>query len=150
MPTIKPKTSEISDVQPKKEGWDAIRHFKPVDFVCKCEGLCDHRPRISLDLVGKLDLMQAAVGLPITILAGTRCKAFNFKCRGTSASALVPDQNGVSHGVDLAIQDDSLRYKILAAAIAVGIKRIVLRRESVHLNDTPGAKESLRADLSRK
>ena len=142
----KQKTQESLSRNP----WDVIQHFKPVDFACKCEGLCDHRPRISLELVAKVDAMQAEVGLPFTILAGTRCKAFNFKCRGTSTSALVPDHNGISHGVDLAIHDDSFRYKIVAAALSAGIKRIVLRRESIRLDDAPGAKESLRVDLSRK
>jgi hypothetical protein len=147
---IKPKASESSEAPQKKDAWDDVQHFKPVDFACTCDGLCDHKPRISMDLVGKLDLMHEEIGLPFMILAGTKCKAFNFKCRGTSTSALVPDQNGISHGVDLAIPDDSYRYKVVAAALSVGIKRVVLRRESVHLDDTPGAKESLRVDLARK
>jgi hypothetical protein len=144
-----PKKMEVAE-RPPKQGWDAIEHFKPVDFVCKCDNFCDHKTQVSMDLVQKLDAMAEELGLPLQVLAGTRCRGFNLKCGGTTTSALVPGPSGFSHGVDLAIPDDSFRYKLVRAAMAAGINRIALRRESLHLDDTPGTKPSLRFDATRK
>ncbi len=82
----RPEAPGISAARQSGAGWAAIRYFKPRDFTCKCEGLCGHPDIISWDLVAKLDKIQDLIGMPVTVLSGSRCEKFNRKSGGRDRS----------------------------------------------------------------
>jgi len=126
--------------QPEKgEGltWDDIRHFTPSDFMCRCEGYCDHKPRIDLSFVRKLDEIREQLGLPMSITSGTRCSAFNQRVIGGSpSSAHVPNGDGLSRAADITVPTAEYLHKILSLAFDMGITGIGIGKGWVHLEDT--------------
>ncbi len=129
------KAGETDETLNKGLTWDDIKHFKPREFTCKCDGLCDHPVVISLDLVAKLDKIRDEIGRPISISSGTRCQRHNNKVGGKPLSAHMP-KNDISHGVDVKCSDSSLRFALLAAALPL-FKRIGISRNFMHLDDDP-------------
>jgi hypothetical protein len=116
-------------------GWADISHFKPRDFTCRCEGLCGHPDLISRDLVAKLDKIQDLIGMPVSVLSGTRCKKFNLKCGGREHSAHTA-RDGVSHAADIKCPDAAYRFAFLAAALPL-FNRIGVAKDHVHVDDDP-------------
>lgn len=121
--------------------WPEIRHFSPLEFTCKCEGLCDHADRISTALVAKLDVIREQIGLPITIVSGTRCERYNRKVGGKERSAHVP-WTGVSHAADIRCADSMFRFAILAAALPL-FRRIGIGKDFIHVDDDPDLPQSV-------
>jgi zinc D-Ala-D-Ala carboxypeptidase len=115
--------------------WDNIRHFTPRDFACQCAGLCDHPVVISVETVAKLDEICDAIGLPVKILSGSRCKRYNNRISGQSRSAHVP-KNGVSHAAHVFCPDSSFRFAFLTAALPV-FNRIGIGKDFIHIDDDP-------------
>jgi len=113
--------------------WSEIRHFTPREFTCKCEGLCDHADRISTELVAKLDMIRERMGLPITVISGTRCERYNRKVGGKEQSAHVP-WTGLSHAADIRCADSTFRFAFLTAALPV-FRRIGIGRDFIHVDD---------------
>jgi len=85
-----PEASAIDAVQQSGAGWAGIRYFKPRDFTCRCEGLCGHPDVISQDLVTKLDKIQDLIGLPVTVIFGTRCEKLIGNPEAESAQLTLP------------------------------------------------------------
>ncbi|MGB6065224.1 MAG: D-Ala-D-Ala carboxypeptidase family metallohydrolase [Desulfomonilaceae bacterium] len=128
--------SPTSDtVQQPRADWAHIRNFTPRDFTCRCEGLCGHPDVISPDLVAKLDKVQDLMGLPVTILCGTRCEKFNRKSGGRERSAHTV-KAGVSHAADIHCPDASFRFAFLTAALPM-FNRIGIGKDFVHVDDDP-------------
>jgi hypothetical protein len=131
--------------KPKNSGspseWADIRHFKPVDFSCKC-GTCTGVP-ISLDLVRKLDHIQEAIGLPLHVNFGVRCKAAqNKRNGGPSYSPHVPHGEAmVATAADIMCPNKEFRFKVLEAAFPMGISGIGIGPNYLHLEvDHPDGK----------
>ena len=58
-----------------KEDWEAVTHFKPKEFACKC-GKCDSSGNeMSFELIKALDYLRSSVGKPLVITSGHRCLA---------------------------------------------------------------------------
>jgi len=115
--------------------WNEIKHFKPRDFTCKCDGFCDHADVISLDLVAKLDRICDLIELHITITSGTRCQRYNRKVNGTPGSPHVA-QEGESHAAHVRSPNASFRFAFLAAALPM-FKRIGVGKDFIHIDDDP-------------
>ena len=123
-----------SDPDPASD-WRNIKHFKPVEFTCKCEQLCDHAVVISMSLVKKLDKVRDLIGMPIKINSGTRCEKHNQRVGGKIRSAHTPKQ-GVSHAVDVHCPNSAFRYAFLAAAMPM-FSRIGIGKDFIHVDDDP-------------
>ncbi len=115
--------------------WSQIKHFKPRDFTCKCDGFCDHADVISLDLVAKLDRIRDLIGMPVTIISGTRCQRYNRKVNGVPGSPHVA-RDGQSHAVHVRCPNASFRFAFLASALPM-FKRIGVGKDFIHVDDDP-------------
>jgi Peptidase M15 len=122
-------------------GWADIKHFKPRDFTCTCQGLCGHPDVISADLVTKLDKIQDLIGMPLTVLSATRCAKFNRKSGGTELSVHLAT-GGVSHAADIRCPDAAFRFAFLTAALPL-FKRIGIGKEVIHVDDDPDLPENV-------
>lgn len=128
--------------------WESIRYFKPRDFGCKCEGMCEHPITINMDLVRKLDTIQEAIGLPIKINSGSRCARYNAQVvHGSPVSPHVPDAEGVSYAVDIHCPNGNYAHKLIGAAFQQGIQHIGIGTGAtrgqyyVHLDISPRPEE---------
>ena len=129
------QNSPEPSVEGKADKWSQIKYFTPREFTCKCMGLCDHEDVISSDLVMKLDKIRELVGIPITILSGTRCERHNRKVGGRMRSSHIP-KDKVSHGVDIRCPDSGFRFAFLAAALPI-FSRIGIGKDFIHVDDDP-------------
>jgi hypothetical protein len=130
-----PESSVTDAAQQSDSHWAGIRYFKPRDFTCRCEGLCGHPDVISRDLVTKLDKIQDLIGLPVTVLVGTRCEKFNLKSGGRERSAHTA-KDGISHAADIRCPDAAFRFAFLNAALPF-FNRIGIGKDSIHVDDDP-------------
>jgi uncharacterized protein YcbK (DUF882 family) len=121
--------------------WSQIRYFTPREFTCKCDGLCDHADQISPEFVAKLDTIREQIGLPITVISGTRCERHNRKVGGKERSAHVP-WTGVSHAADIRCGDSMFRFTFLTAALPV-FRRIGIGKDFIHVDDDPELPQSV-------
>lgn len=117
------------------QGWDGVNNFVPREFTCRCEGLCDHPVVVSLDLVAKLDKIRDLMGMPVTIVSGTRCERYNRKVGGRPLSAHIP-RDGTSHAADVRCPDNAFRFAFLAAALPI-FNRIGIGKDFIHVDDDP-------------
>ena len=64
------------------------KYFKLLEFRCKCGGkYCTGFPaEVDINLILGLNKLRAAAGGPLTITSGLRCKTWNTKQGGASAS----------------------------------------------------------------
>lgn len=115
--------------------WNDIGYFKPRDFTCRCEGLCDHPSVISMNLVAKLDAVRKLIGMPFTILSGTRCELYNRKVGGKPLSSHIA-KSGISHAADVLCPDAAFRFAFLTAALPM-FNRIGLGKDFIHVDDDP-------------
>ncbi len=121
---------------PKEEAlWADIKHFKPSEFTCKCQGLCDHPNAISPELVAKLDRIRDLIGMPLIISSGTRCERYNQQVGGKRGSAHVP-REAVSHAADIYCPDTGFRFAFLVAALPM-FNRIGMGKDFIHVDDDP-------------
>jgi hypothetical protein len=136
LPSPKKHEASVTDAaQQSGAGWAETRYFKPRDFTCRCEGLCGHPDVISPDLVAKLDKIQDLIGMPVTVLFGTRCEKFNRKSGGRERSAHTV-KSGVSHAADIRCLDAAFRLAFLATALPL-FERVGIGKESIHVDDDP-------------
>ncbi|GEM_PF-603163 len=129
------KASEGPGKPDPASNWKDIEHFKPAEFTCKCEQLCDHAVAISTELVKKLDKVRDLMGIPITITSGTRCEKHNQKVGGKLRSAHT-QKHGTSHAVDVHCPNSAFRYAFLAAALPM-FNRIGIGKDFIHVDDDP-------------
>lgn len=131
----KREAAAVDETPQCSTGWASIKHFKPRDFTCRCTGLCGHPDVISKDLVAKLDKIQDLIGMPVTVISGTRCGKFNRKSGGIERSAHVA-KGGVSHAADIRCSDAAFRFAFLGAALQL-FNRVGIGREIIHIDDDP-------------
>ena len=129
------ESSAIDAAQQSSAGWAGIKYFKPRDFTCRCEGLCGHPDVISGELVAKLDKIQDLIGMPVTVLVGTRCEKFNRKSGGRERSTHTA-KSRVSHAADIRCPDAAFRFAFLTAALPL-FNRVGIGKESIHVDDDP-------------
>ncbi|MEW6350461.1 MAG: D-Ala-D-Ala carboxypeptidase family metallohydrolase [Thermodesulfobacteriota bacterium] len=129
------KPPQPEPMQPAGSSWEHVKHFTPREFTCKCEGLCDHVVVISPDVVAALDRIRDELGVPLSVVSGTRCERFNLKVGGSPRSAHLP-KKGMSHAVDILCKDAHLRHSLISAALAV-FPRIGIGKDFVHLDADP-------------
>jgi uncharacterized protein YcbK (DUF882 family) len=115
--------------------WKDIGHFKPKEFTCNCQGLCDHQDLIDPELVVRLDRIRERIGKPIRITSGARCPRHNRKVGGAPLSAHLPLQN-TSYAADIFCPDNLFRREFLAGAIPL-FPRIGVGKDFIHVDLHP-------------
>jgi uncharacterized protein YcbK (DUF882 family) len=70
---------------PDEDTW-VFENFKPEEFTCKCDGLCDHEDIISRELVGGLQLLRTTIGRGVYVTNGVRCPEHNKNVGGVADS----------------------------------------------------------------
>lgn len=89
------------------ENWK-FRHFSPEEFACKCCG----ENKIDPELVGLLEDIREATGMPLVILSGYRCPKHNAEVGGQKRSAHMRGK-----AADVGMPTGSKRYKFLSDAL---------------------------------
>ena len=117
---------------------DLTRNFSHSEVACKC-GRCRGAAKISPDLMRRLQQMRDAIGGPIRIPSGVRCRK-HPESRKRPTSSHVPNELGdgegkVGHAVDIAAVGSRRRFRLLAAAIAAGFTRIGIGKSFLHLDN---------------
>ena len=97
------------------------------------------------ELLKKLDKIREIVGEPIIITSGFRTPAHNEDVGGK-----MPDENGnggSSHlkglAVDIAIRHSRMRFKLISALFEVGINRIGIADNFIHIDIDPDKDENV-------
>lgn len=102
-----------------------IKHFKAKEFVCPCCGDL----QISTELVILLDNAREALGMPLVVNSGYRCRAHNRKVGGSPTSSHL---RGLA--VDLRVPTSRIRFLLLRALLSAGIERIGIGENFLHVD----------------
>lgn len=94
-------------------------------FVCHCCGQNFTDPR----LIQRIAEIELRVGEQLNVTSGYRCDSHNRKVGGSKTSSHM-----AGLAVDVACSGSRLRYRIVNAAISVGIDRIGIYRTFIHLD----------------
>lgn len=102
-------------------------HFRESEFACKCCG----KGTIETNLWEKLEAARNIAGIPFVITSGYRCgkRQIELVEQGLSTPT---SSHPKGLAVDIKIDDDASRWKILTALIRAGFKRIGVASNFVH------------------
>lgn len=81
-------SGEVAKPVPVEDFWDEIEYFTREEFRCKCGGkYCNGYPAEPDErMVWIVDQLRKNLGVPVTIVSGLRCKAWNAIQGGVSNS----------------------------------------------------------------
>jgi uncharacterized protein YcbK (DUF882 family) len=95
------------------------------DFKCPCCGQDLTDPRLE----SRVRQIEEEVGEELTVTSGYRCKKHNEEVGGSPTSS---HMKGLA--VDLACGNSRLRYRVVGAAIRLGVTRIGIGKNYIHLD----------------
>lgn len=105
------------------------RYFDSEEFHCRCgRPECDAPREPQRELVALLDTLREDVGAPLTITSGLRCAFWNQHEGGEPNSGHLAGTEA-----DVACPTSRLRYRLLWAAFARGVKRIGIGKRFIHI-----------------
>jgi len=117
---------------------DLTANFSKSEIACRC-GKCKGGGRISPDLMERLQTMRTALGKPITITSGIRCRQHPESIKRPTSSHIPLDLGDglgkVGHAVDIATGNARRRFFLLDAAFNAGFERIGIGRTFLHLDN---------------
>ena len=99
-------------------------NFSSYEFACPCCGYEGIDPQIVLFCQGVRD----EVGHPVKITSGCRCFQHNLDVGGSAGS-----DHLIGKGVDISCTTSKLRYAIVRAAMRVGVTRLGVGKNIVHI-----------------
>ena len=102
-----------------------MSYFKESEFKCPCCG----KVIVSAWLIHLLNRIREALGLPMIVSSGYRCKKHNKKVGGKKNSA---HRRGTA--ADIKCTNSAIRYLIIKYALEVGFKRIGVSSDFIHLD----------------
>ncbi len=103
-----------------------VRYFTTHEFDCPCCG----ESKMDIAFVMKLDNARGEAGTPFVITSGYRCVKHNLELGSTSKN------HTSGHAADIACTEGQKRIKILRGLIVAGFKRIGMRKDFIHVDDT--------------
>lgn len=106
---------------------DSIKYFAPEEF--DSPDLPGSSSNMNPEFLKILDQIRGKVGVPLHINSGFRTKEQNEKVGGKPDSA-----HTLGLACDILVMDSRLRFKIIEAAFALGIKRCGLGTTFLHLD----------------
>lgn len=107
--------------------WENVRYFKPEEF--ESPDAVGSGRLMDEYFVSLLDQIRAKVKFPLVITSGYRTQAHNAEVGGKSESA-----HTRGHAADIACLTSGQRFKLIEAALSVGINRIGIGSTFVHLD----------------
>ena len=113
------------------------KNFDHSEVACKC-GLCKGQARISRDLMITLQTMRDKLG-PITINSGIRCSRHPESKDRPTSSHIPADLNDLEgkcgHAVDIKVENSRHKFRLIEAAMRVGIRRIGVGDNFIHIDN---------------
>jgi hypothetical protein len=101
------------------------KYFTTKDFTCHCGcGLNNINP----SFYSILDAIREELGNALIAASGSRCLKHNAEVGGEN-----PSEHLDGDGVDVACQDSFARAVIIMKALSLGVKRIGIKKDSIHL-----------------
>ena len=111
----------------------SYRYFKEEEFVCSHTGL----NRIEPEFIKWLDGVREDAGIPFKITSGYRHSTHPIEAKKET-----PGAHNRGRACDIAATDSRSRFRIVAAALRAGCKRIGIAETFVHLDlDHHGSRE---------
>ena len=107
--------------------WQEVHFFKESEFSFKCG--CGFNV-MKKEFILLLDIAREKAKTPFKINCGCRCSAHNKNVGGVQDSAHI---KGLA--VDIHAEDNTARFKIVSALLAVGFKRVLIYGTFVHVDD---------------
>lgn len=114
---------------------DLTEHFSRSEFACKCG--CG-KVIINHELVEKLESIRKLFGKSMIINSATRCKTHNTNVKGSPTSSHLS-----GYAVDIKCDNSTDRFNLIRLAIQEGIKRIVIYKTFVHMDNDPDKPQNL-------
>lgn len=103
-----------------------MRHFENKEFACPCCG----RNEMNNEFKELLDKAREIAGVPFVINSGFRCPDHNKEIGGSETSSHL---KGLA--VDIHIAGSRMRYKIVEALLAVGLARVGIGDNFIHVDN---------------
>lgn len=111
--------------------WDSVKHFKPEEFDSRdAPGSASNV--MSPHLVRTLDTMRSNLGFPLVIASGYRTPSHNEFVGGKDLSAHLSGD-----AADIKAFRGDTKFKIVSEAIYLGIRRIGIGKDFIHLDVSP-------------
>jgi zinc D-Ala-D-Ala carboxypeptidase len=101
-----------------------MKNFNKSEFDCPC---CGKRQMDDIFL-DRLDRARTEAGIPFVVNSGYRCENHNRTVGGKKTS-----DHLFGCGADIKAETGHIKYKIVRAAIMVGINRIGIGKTFIHL-----------------
>jgi uncharacterized protein YcbK (DUF882 family) len=102
-----------------------VKYFNMDEFKCPCCG----EVNINEEFIEKLDKARYLANIPFKITSGYRCPKHNKEIGGSPTSS---HMKGLA--VDIACENSSDRYRIIEACINVGLKRLGIGENFIHID----------------
>ena len=106
---------------------DLTENFDSSEFACNCGCGYDRMVRV---FVFKLQRVRERAGFPFKVTSGCRCEQHNHDEGGKNDS-----DHLTGEGADIEVVSGRQRYKLVEAAIEVGLTRIGVARTFIHLGE---------------
>jgi uncharacterized protein YcbK (DUF882 family) len=107
---------------------DLTKNFNAYEFRCKC-GLCEASDnKMDMDFVKTLQEARDVAGRLLKITSGFRCSQHPESLKRPTSS------HTLGLAVDIATPDSSSRHNIVRALIRVGLSRIGIGKNFVHVD----------------
>lgn len=106
------------------------KYFAPAEFL-RCSPPCSIK-QMDAGFLNLLDEVREAAGIPLVLASAYRSKEWD-ESKGRSGNGA--HTKGLA--VDIRCYSSATRYKIVAAALGCGFRRIGIGKTFVHLDDDP-------------
>lgn len=116
--------------------YNTTSRFTTKEFTCPCGcGFGSQQEDINENLINKLNIIRTLYDKPMTVTSGARCMKHNKHVGGSNKSAHTPHPvSKQCRAVDIAVVNGEDRYTLLSLAMAVGIKRIGIGSNFIHMD----------------
>ncbi|HEX8569890.1 MAG TPA: D-Ala-D-Ala carboxypeptidase family metallohydrolase [Caulobacteraceae bacterium] len=114
-----------------REGW-RWPHFAPRELACRCAGrFCAGEYFHDAAFLDALEQLRDAVGRPLTVASGRRCRLHNAAVGGAPLSM---HARTLAADISVAGWDDEARRRLLVSARALGFAGVGYGRTFLHLD----------------
>ena len=114
----------------KIESWKGVKYFSPGEFDSPDEP--GSGKKMNIAFIEKLDAIRKECGFPFIVNSGFRTPAHNAQVGGKGESS---HTEGLA--ADIHIKTSHEMFKVLEAAIKLGVKRIGIGKTFIHIDLSP-------------
>ena len=103
-------------------------------YSCNCRACpADFHVSPTEQLLHTLDIVREAYGKPLTVTSGVRCPAYNAKVGGVVDGEHTTGEAADLFTSDMLSAESFARYRLLQAALKVGVTRVGIGSNFVHI-----------------